>query len=108
MKYQSKPMNSSSGSKSLGKPFVGKKIRIFKSFEEAEEAEAMDIAQQSPAERLRETVERILRVYGVTREQLVARHKKLHINIIRATTIDGRIIKNGKIISTSPSPSETQ
>ncbi len=83
MNYESESENSARGSRSKDKPFAGKKIRIFKSFEEAEEAEAMEIARQSPVERLRETVERILRVYGVTREQLKARDKKLHITILR-------------------------
>ncbi len=59
------------------------RLRIFKSFEEAAEADAADIANQAPVERLRETVELILRVYGVTREQLKARDKKFHINITR-------------------------
>ena len=58
------------------------RLRIFKSFEEANEADAFDSAMQPPVERLRETVELILRVYGVTREQLKARNKKRHINII--------------------------
>ncbi len=58
------------------------KLRIYKSFEEAAEAEALADSLQSPVERIRETVELILRVYGVTREQLKDR-KKLHINIIR-------------------------
>ena len=83
MTYEPLSENGLRGSTPPGKPFAGKKIRIFKSFEEAEEAEANDIAMQSPVERLRETVERILRVYGVTREQLMARDKKLHINILR-------------------------
>ncbi len=59
---------------------VEMKLRIFKSFEEADEAEARDAAIQSPVERIRETVELILRVYGVSREQLMSRTKKLNIN----------------------------
>jgi hypothetical protein len=62
----------------------GMKLRIFNSWEEAAEAEAMDSAKQSPVERLRETVELILRVYGVTREELSKRAKKLHITITRS------------------------
>jgi hypothetical protein len=58
------------------------KLRIFHSFEEAAEAEALADAQQTPVERLRETVELILKVYGVTREQLKARNRKLHLHII--------------------------
>lgn len=59
------------------------KLQIFKSFEEAAEAEALQYALQAPIERIRETVELILRTYGVTREQLIARRKKLHITIGR-------------------------
>ena len=59
------------------------KLRIFSSFEESNEADAMDAATQDPVERLRETVERILGVYGVTREQITARHKNLTVNITR-------------------------
>lgn len=58
------------------------KVRIFNSFEEAAAAEAMDNAMQSPIERIRETVELILRVYGTTEEQLQARRGKLRINMI--------------------------
>ena len=60
-----------------------KKLRVYHSFEEQAAAEALDAANQPPLERIRETVELILRVYGVTREQLVARRKKLHITITR-------------------------
>jgi len=51
-------------------------LRIFKSFEEAVEAEALDNARKPPLEGLKETVELILRVYGVTREQLMERRKE--------------------------------
>ena len=58
-------------------------LRIYKSFEEAAEAEARAAAMKPPMEGLRDTVELILRVYGVTREQLIKRRNKMHINIIR-------------------------
>ncbi len=59
-------------------------LRIFKSFEEAAEAEALDSARKDPMEGLRETVELILRTYGVTRADLSARRKeKMHITITR-------------------------
>ncbi len=58
------------------------KLSVFRSFEEAAEAEALADARQIPQERIKETVELILRVYGVTREELKARRNKLHINII--------------------------
>ena len=56
------------------------KLRIFKSFEEAAEAEAQDAALRTPEQRIKDTVELILRVYGVTREEIKARNKKLRIN----------------------------
>ncbi|HMG14558.1 MAG TPA: hypothetical protein VK590_03860 [Saprospiraceae bacterium] len=45
-------------------------VKIFSSFEEAELSEIQAILKQDPIERLRETVELILRVYGVSREEL--------------------------------------
>ena len=53
----------------------GVNLRNYKSFDEAAEAEALDAARQSPEERLRETVDLILRVYGVTEAELAARRK---------------------------------
>ena len=61
---------------------AGKKIRIYYSFEEAAEAEAFASAEQSPEDRIRETVELILRVYGVSREELKSRKLDKHIKII--------------------------
>ena len=58
------------------------KLHIFTSFDEAERANAAEAAKQPPLERIKETVELILRVYGVTREQLMANRKKLHLTII--------------------------
>ncbi|MES2703143.1 MAG: hypothetical protein V4649_10915 [Bacteroidota bacterium] len=63
--------------------FHGKRISIFTSFEDAARAEALVAAQQSPIERLRETVELILRVYGVTREELNNRKKSNRITILQ-------------------------
>ena len=60
-----------------------KKIRIYTSHEERAAAEAAESAGQTPVERLRETVELILRVYGVTREELAARKKSKRITITR-------------------------
>ena len=56
------------------------KLRIFKSFEEANEADAKEAALRTPEQRIKDTVELILRVYGVTREEIKARNKKLRIN----------------------------
>ena len=49
------------------------RLRIFHSFEEAEETELQKAANQKPVERLRETVELILRIYGFSRQQLLER-----------------------------------
>ena len=45
-------------------------VKVFNSFEEAELSEIQAVLKQTPKERLRETVELILRVYGVSREEL--------------------------------------
>ena len=58
-------------------------IRIYKSFEEQAAAEAAEVVKQAPMERIRETVELILRVYGVTREELKARPKSKRIIITK-------------------------
>lgn len=47
-----------------------KAIRIFNSFEEAEEADIRETLAQSPEERISETVDLILRVYGFTQKEL--------------------------------------
>jgi len=64
-------------------PMRGMKLRIFNSWEEAEEAEAADAALRTPLERIRDTVALILRVYGVTQQELNKRRGKLHIKILR-------------------------
>ena len=60
------------------------RIRIFNSFEEAKETETQDIIKQSPVDRLRHTVELILRVYQVSRQDLKNRTATGKIRIIRA------------------------
>ncbi len=60
------------------------RIRIFNSFEEAKETEIQDIIKQSPIDRLRHTVELILRVHQVTREDLKNRTATGKIRIITA------------------------
>jgi hypothetical protein len=59
------------------------RLHVYRSFDEAAEAEALEAASKPPLERIRETVALILRTYNVTEEQLKARRKKWHINIIR-------------------------
>ena len=52
-----------------------KRIRFYNSVEEMEQASIAHALSQAPAERIRETVELILRVYNVTRAELAARPK---------------------------------
>lgn len=59
------------------------RIHIYNSFEEQQAADIAAELAKSPVERLRETVELILRVYGVTREELKSRPKSKRINIVR-------------------------
>ena len=56
-------------------------LRIYKTVQEQQLAEAQANAEQSPIERLRETVELILRVYGVSRGDTTQRKKNMHIQI---------------------------
>lgn len=56
------------------------KLRIYNSFEEQAADEAADVAAQPPMMRIKETVELILRVYGVTREDLMNRPQSKRIN----------------------------
>ncbi|MES2446261.1 MAG: hypothetical protein V4546_03705 [Bacteroidota bacterium] len=58
-------------------------IKIFKSFEEAKQDELDFIIKQSPIERLRQTVNLILKVYKVNREELKARNNFKKIKIIK-------------------------
>ncbi len=47
--------------------------RFFSSFEEEEQYHLQQVLKIPPVERIRQTVELILRVYGVTRQQLKER-----------------------------------
>ena len=60
-----------------------KKVRIFHSFEEQAAAEAQDAANRTPIERIRDTVQLILRAYGVTQEMLNKRERSLKITITK-------------------------
>lgn len=60
------------------------RIRIFNSFEEAKQTEIQEIIKQSPIDRLRHTVELILRVHQVSREDLKRRTATGKIRIITA------------------------
>lgn len=59
------------------------RIQFYNSFEEANQAEIAFIIEQSPVERLKHTVELILRAYNTTRAELSARTPNNRINIIR-------------------------
>jgi hypothetical protein len=59
--------------KKLKEPEVAyepRKIRVFHSFEEQEEYEISLLHKQNPLDRIKETVELILRVYNTSREEL--------------------------------------
>lgn len=58
-------------------------LKIFSSFEEAEIFQIKRVLKQSPAERIRETVELILRAYGLTRKQLKERKRSNTVTILR-------------------------
>jgi hypothetical protein len=64
-------------------PLSGKRLQIFHSFEEMERADDLAAANKTPLERIRDTVQLILRVYGVTQEDLNKRKKPRHITITR-------------------------
>ena len=59
------------------------RVRIFHSFEEAEEMEIAHVLNQKPLDRVKETVDLILRVHGITRLQLRKRLMKSPLNYIR-------------------------
>ena len=59
------------------------RIHFFNSFEDASRDEAKFIINQSPIDRLRQTVELILRVHNVTRQDLKERKSSNRITIIR-------------------------
>lgn len=59
------------------------RVKIYHSFEEAEEGEIEEILKQKPIDRIRNTVNLILRVYGVTREELANRPRERNITITK-------------------------
>ncbi len=64
--------------------YSGNNIRVYTSFDDAAKGELADILKQSPEDRIRETVQLILRVYGVTQEELNERTRNMKITIIRS------------------------
>ena len=67
----------------VNKPLASHSFKIFSSFEEAEIFQIKSILKQSPAQRIKDTVELILRAYGLTREQLKERKRDHKITILR-------------------------
>ena len=61
-----------------------KKIRIFHSFAEAKQADLEETLKMDPIERVRQTVELIIRAYGFTREELLTRKPSSKITILRS------------------------
>jgi len=57
------------------------RVRIFHSFEEARESELEDIIARSPLERIRQTVELIIRTYGFSRGYTGKEKPDNHIHI---------------------------
>ncbi|MDP1800189.1 MAG: hypothetical protein Q8L81_02465 [Bacteroidota bacterium] len=65
MKYA---MEEENKNKEVNEPralYKSKEIKIYSSFEEAAEAEAFYVANQDPIERIRETVQLILKVFPI-------------------------------------------
>ena len=65
-------------------PYQKSHIKIFHSFEDAEKDEIKTALTQTPIERIKETVELILRAYNTTREDLKNRSSSKTIKIISA------------------------
>ena len=64
--------------------FKNAELRVYHSFEEQKDDERKHSASLTPQERLKETVELILRTYGLTRESLS----------MRVSDNEGKITKN--------------
>mgnify|MGYP001257705167 CR=1 FL=1 len=58
------------------------KIKIYNSYDQMEELQLKQALRKDPLTGLRETVELILRVYGVTREDLNKRTRENRIRIV--------------------------
>jgi hypothetical protein len=58
-------------------------VRIYNSFEEAEAEQLRKNAFQSPENRIKEAVELILRVYGLSRKELSERKTDNRVTILR-------------------------
>ena len=60
-----------------------RRIKVFTSFGEAEEYEIQQILKQNPEDRIRNTVDFILRIHGLTREEMAKRPFNKRITIIK-------------------------
>ncbi len=56
--------------------WINKAVTVFHSFEEMNDSDISEMAAMLPEDRIRQTVELILRVYGVTREDLEKRNSR--------------------------------
>lgn len=65
--------------------YIKPPIKIFTSFKEAEDNQIDNVLQQSPEERIHETVELILRTYNTTRDELKKRDRSKTLKIISAS-----------------------
>ena len=61
--------------------YTSSRLRIYNSFQQANESENINAAKQSPEERLKEVVQLIMRTYGVTESILRERSKSNKITI---------------------------
>ncbi len=60
-------------------------VKIFQSYEEMNHSDIEEMASIPPEERIRNTVNLILRAYGVTREELNLRKNKTKVTILRSS-----------------------
>lgn len=62
-----------------------KRVVILDSFEQMNETDIQEMAETLPVDRIRHSVELILRVHGVTREQLSMKGYSTKLEIIRSS-----------------------
>lgn len=62
-------------------PYGSNRLRIFESFQQVDDFELRQSVAQNPEERIRETVQLIMRVYGVTEETLLKRKRNNKVTI---------------------------
>ena len=62
-----------------------KRLVILDSFEQMNETDIQEMADTLPVDRIRNSVELILRAHGVTREQLLKKGRSTKVEIIRTS-----------------------